>query len=284
MNAIDAVADSSRMSEVLARILATKADEVTVLHEPATRATILEAALATAPPRDFTSALQRSGALAVIAEIKRRSPSKGDLAPGLDPAVLASAYEAGGAACLSVLTDQLYFGGTVADLQDARAATGIPVLRKDFAIDEIQVYETRAIGADAVLLIAAAVPDDAQLDDLHTLAAELGLAALVEVHDERELERGLAAGAMLMGVNSRDLTTFGEDLDVAERLIERLPSDVVTVAESAIRSPADAQRMADAGFDAVLVGEALVRAEDPAATVRALANVQRRGQGSEAAG
>lgn len=272
------------MSEVLARILATKTDEVTVLHEPATRATILEAALATGPPRDFGSALQGNGALAVIAEIKRRSPSKGELAPDLDPTVLASAYEAGGAACLSVLTDQLYFGGTVADLQDARAATRIPVLRKDFTIDEIQVYETRAIGADAVLLIAAAVPDDALLGDLRTLASELGLAALVEVHDERELERSLAAGATLIGVNSRDLTTFGEDLDVAERLIERLPPDVVTVAESAIRNPADAQRMADAGFDAVLVGEALVRAEDPAAAVRALANVQRGGQGSEAAG
>lgn len=267
------------MSEVLARILATKTDEVTVLHEPVTRATILEAALATAPPMDFTAALRRSdGALAVIAEIKRRSPSKGDLAPGLDPAVMARAYEAGGAACLSVLTDQLYFGGTVGDLQDARAATGIPVLRKDFTIDEIQVYETRAIGADAVLLIAAAVPDDVQLNDLRMLASELSLAALVEVHNERELERSLAAGATLIGVNSRDLTTFAEDLHVAERLIERLPPDVVTVAESAIRSAADAQQMADVGFDAVLVGEALVRAEDPAATVRALASVQRRGE------
>jgi indole-3-glycerol phosphate synthase len=273
------------MSEVLARILAAKTDEVTVLHEPVTRAAILEAALATAPPRDFTSALRRSdGALAVIAEIKRRSPSKGDLAPALDPAVLASAYEAGGAACLSVLTDQLYFGGTVADLQSARTATGIPVLRKDFTIDEIQVYETRAIGADAVLLIAAAILDDSQLGDLRTLASELGLAALVEVHNELELERSLAAGATLIGVNSRDLTTFGEDLDVAERLIERLPPDMVTIAESAIRSSADAQRMADAGFDAVLVGEALVRAEDPAATVRALASVQRRVEGSQAAG
>jgi indole-3-glycerol phosphate synthase len=145
------------------------------------------------------------------------------------------------------------------------------VLRKDFTIDEIQVYEARAIGADAVLLICAAVPDDALLADLHALARELGMAALVETHDIDEIDRALRAGAEIVGVNSRDLATFAEDLDVAGSLASALPPAVIAVAESAIRAPADARRMADAGFDAVLVGEALVRADDPTALVRALA-------------
>jgi len=177
----------------------------------------------------------------------------------------------GGAAALSVLTDRPYFGGSVADMQAARDATGLPVLRKDFTIDEIQVYEARAIGADAVLLICAALPDDALLADLHALARELGMAALVETHDTAEIDRALGAGAEIVGVNSRDLTTFSEDLDVAGGLVSRLPAGVIAVAESAIRSAADARRMAGAGFDAVLVGEALVRAEDPAALVHELA-------------
>ncbi len=207
----------------------------------------------------------------MIAEIKRRSPSKGDLAPDLDPATTARAYESGGAAALSVLTDRPFFGGSVDDLRAAREATGLPALRKDFTIDETQVLEARAIGADALLLIVAAIPDDALLRDLRAFTGELGLAALIEVHDEDELDRALAADAAVVGVNCRDLGTFDEDLAVAERLAARVPGGVVAVAESAIRRPADAARMAAAGFDAVLVGEALVRSPDAAAAVGELA-------------
>jgi indole-3-glycerol phosphate synthase len=256
---------------VLDEILATKIDEVTLLRQPQTRDLLREHAINAPRTRDFAGALRRDdGRLAVIGELKRRSPSKGDLAPGLEPAATARAYEAGGAAALSVLTDRPYFGGSVADMQAARDATGLPVLRKDFTIDEIQVYEARAIGADAVLLICAALPDDALLADLHALARELGMAALVETHNAAEIDRALGAAADIVGVNSRDLATFSEDLDVAGALASRLPAGVIAVAESAIRSADDARRMADAGFDAVLVGEALVRAEDPAALVREL--------------
>jgi indole-3-glycerol phosphate synthase len=256
---------------VLDRILATKRDEVTVLRQPQTRDLLRSTALDAAPPRDFAGSLRRAdGRVAVVAELKRRSPSKGDLAPDLDPVETARAYEAGGAAALSVLTDAAYFGGSVTDLQAARAATQLPALRKDFMIDEVQVYEARAIGADAILLIVAAL-DDGTLADLHGLATSLGLAVLVEAHDADEVKRALAAGATILGVNSRNLSTFDEDLGVAERLSDLIGPDVVAIAESAIRSPADAQRMATAGFDAVLVGEALVRAPDPTALVRELA-------------
>jgi len=262
---------------VLDQILATKRDEVTMLHRPAVRDLLRTQALEAPPTRDFEAALRRDdGSLAVIAEIKRRSPSKGDLAPDLDPATTASAYGAGGAACLSVLTDASYFGGAVADLDAARGAVGIPVLRKDFVIDEVQVFETRAVGADAILLIVAALPDDAHLADLLALATDLGLGVLVETHDDAELERALRAGGRVVGVNARDLGTFHEDLSVGERLAKAIPPHVVAVAESAIRSIDDATRMADSGFDAVLVGEMLVRADDPAATVRELASVARR--------
>jgi indole-3-glycerol phosphate synthase len=257
---------------ILDEILSTKIDEVTLLRQPQTRDLLRERALAAPGTRDFAAALRPAGAnVAVIAEVKRRSPSKGLLAPELDPAAVAKAYEAGGAAALSVLTDGPYFGGSVADLQAARDATSVPVLRKDFTIDEIQVYEARAIGADAVLLICAALPDDALLADLHALAVELGLAALVEAHDAAEIERALRAGARIVGVNSRDLATFDEDLDRTHALASQLPADVVAVAESAIRTAADARRMAAAGFDAVLVGEALVRSTDPTSLVRDLA-------------
>ena len=218
------------------------------------------------------------GHLALIGELKRRSPSKGLLAPDLDPAPTAKAYEAGGAGALSVLTDLPYFGGTVDDLQVARAATELPVLRKDFTIDEIQVYEARAIGADAILLIAAALPDDALFVDLHALAVDLGLGVLVETHDESEVARAVEAGARVVGVNSRNLATFDEDLGIAERLSTLLPTDAIAVAESAVRSAEDAERMARAGFDAVLVGEALVKAPDATTLVRAMtsATVARR--------
>ncbi|HEY5012852.1 MAG TPA: indole-3-glycerol phosphate synthase TrpC [Acidimicrobiia bacterium] len=257
---------------ILDEILAVKRDEVTVLHQPATRDRITHAALEATPTRDFAGALRRDdGHLAVIAEIKRKSPSKGDLAPDLDPERTARIYEAGGAAALSVLTDGPFFGGTVGDLQVARDMTALPVLRKDFVIDPVQVFESRGVGADAVLLIVAALPFDRVLAELHTLALDLGLAVLVETHDEQEVERALAIGARIVGVNSRSLHTFDEDLAVAERLGALLPPDVVRVAESAVRSVEDAQRMAAAGFDAVLVGEALVRSADPAGLVGAMA-------------
>jgi len=262
---------------VLAEILAAKRDEVTLLHQPQTRDAIHAAALAAAPPRDFTAALRRGDRLAVVAELKRRSPSKGDLAPTLDASVTAAAYAAGGAAALSVLTDQVFFGGTIDDLQQARAAApATPALRKDFVIDADQVFETRAIGADAMLLIVAAVPDRGVLAELHQLAHELGLATLVETHDAAELDLALDLGAAIVGVNARDLGTFDEDLAGAEALAARVPPDVATVAESAIRSPDDAKRMAAAGFDAVLVGEALVRAADPSHLVAQLADLPRR--------
>jgi indole-3-glycerol phosphate synthase len=265
---------------VLDDILAAKRAELALVQESEARDTLRRAALQAPPARDFVGALRRvDGHLAVIAEIKRRSPSKGDLAPHLDPVVSAKTYESGGAAALSVLTDRAFFGGSVDDLHRARAAVELPVLRKDFTIDETQVYETRAIGADAVLLIVAALPDDGLLAALRALAEEVGLAALVEAHDDAELDRALAAGATVVGVNARDLGTFGEDLGVSERLADRIPANVTAVAESAIRTPDDAGRMADAGYDAVLVGEALVRSDDPAGLVRAMSQhyVQPRG-------
>jgi indole-3-glycerol phosphate synthase len=261
---------------VLDEILATKRDEVTRLHRPGVRELLCRRALEAEPPRDFAGALRRSGGLAVIAEIKRRSPSKGDLAPDLDAAATAKSYEAGGAACLSVLTDGPYFSGSADDLHVARNATGVPVLRKDFTIDEIQVFETRALGADALLLIAAALPDDSVFADLHALAGELGLAVLVETHDAAELERALSIGAEIVGVNARDLDTFEEDLGVGEGMVRHIPSGIVAVAESAIRGVDDGRRMAAAGFDAVLVGELLVRSDDPAATVAGLTTIARR--------
>jgi indole-3-glycerol phosphate synthase len=261
---------------VLEEILATKRDEVTMLHRPEVRDLLRARALEAPPARDFAGALRPvDGTIGVIAEFKRRSPSKGDLAPDLDPAITAKAYAAGGASCLSVLTDHHYFGGTVDDLVSARDACELPVIRKDFTIDEVQIYEARALGADAVLLIVAALPDDPLLRDLHDLAVSLGLAALVVAHDAAELERALSIGARIVGVNARDLGTFAEDLTVGERLAARVPSEVVAIAESAIRSVDDAARMAAAGFDAVLVGEMLVKASDPIAAVRGLAAVPR---------
>jgi indole-3-glycerol phosphate synthase len=256
---------------ILDEILATKRDEVTVLRHPQTRDLLRATALAAGPTRDFTAALRRSdGHVAVIGELKRRSPSKGDLAPDLDPGPTAKAYEAGGAVALSVLTDEPYFGGAVADLQAARDATTLPCLRKDFTIDEVQIYESRAIGADAILLIVSAIPDDTLLGDLHALAIGLGLGVLVEAHSVLEVERALRAGAHVVGVNSRDLATFDEDLGIATGLATMLPPEVIAIAESAIRSTDDADRVAAAGFDAILVGEALVRADDPTALVRDL--------------
>jgi indole-3-glycerol phosphate synthase len=224
------------------------------------------------PTRGFAAALRAGaadGRMAVIAEVKRRSPSKGDLFPGLDPALLAKQYASGGASCLSVLTDQAFFGGSPDDLAAARAAVALPVLRKDFTVAPADVADARLMGADAVLLIAAAL-DDAELRDLHALAGEVGIEALVEVHDEAELERALAVGATLVGVNQRDLVTFQVDHDRARRMGAAMPTDVVRVAESGVRNAADAAALREAGYDAVLVGESLVTSGDPTAAVAAL--------------
>ncbi len=218
------------------------------------------------PTRGFRSALRCTTGLAVIAEIKRRSPAKGDLNRDLDPTKLASTYEFGGAACLSVLTDEEFFGGSVDDLEAARAATALPVLRKDFTVDPRDVVDARLMGADAILLIAA-VLDPFELVEMHQLGCEAGLDVLVEVHDEPELEEALNAGAMLVGVNQRDLTTFEVDHERALRMATAIPDTVVKVAESGIRGADDAKRLADAGYDAVLVGEALVTSLDPARTL-----------------
>ena len=219
--------------------------------------------------RGFRSALAGQERLAVISEVKRRSPSKGDLFADLDPAVLARAYESGGASCLSVLTDQEFFGGSADDLRAARAACGLPVLRKDFTVCAHDVADARLMGADCVLLIAAALPPGL-LRDLHELATELGLDVLVEVHDEHELGQAMSIGATLVGVNQRDLVTFEVDHDRAVRVGASIPDGVVKVAESGVRGVADARSLAAAGYDAVLVGEALVTSGDPAATIAAL--------------
>lgn len=224
------------------------------------------------PTRGFRAALERTvagGDLAVIAEIKRRSPSKGDLAAGLDPVDLARRYEQGGAACLSVLTDEEFFGGSVDDLVAARGACSLPVLRKDFTVSARDVCDARLMGADCVLLIAAAL-DDAELRAFVALARELGIDALVEIHDEPELDRALAAGADLVGVNQRDLVTFAVDTARALRMAPRMPVGVVRVAESGIGGAADAAALATAGYHAVLVGEHLVTSGDAAAAVAAL--------------
>jgi indole-3-glycerol phosphate synthase len=228
---------------------------------------LLEEARQQPAPRGFGAAL--TGGFSVIAEVKRRSPSKGAIDTELDPASLAQAYERGGAACVSVLTDVEYFGGSAADLAAARSAVAAPVLRKDFTVGAADVCDARIMGADAVLLIVTAL-DDAELADFHSLARELGIDALVEVHDEAELERALRIDATLIGVNQRDLTTFAVDTDRAVRLAPRMPAGVTRVAESGIGGPADASPLAAAGYDAVLVGESLVRSGDPAAAVAAL--------------
>jgi indole-3-glycerol phosphate synthase len=229
---------------------------------------LVEQAAGMPPPRDFAGALRGDG-LSCIAEIKRRSPSKGILDPDLEADRVAKDYVAGGAACLSVLTDADFFGGSAADLAAASASSGLPMLRKDFTVQEADVADARLMGADAVLLIAAALSDD-ELAACAALAEQLGLAALVEVHDEEELTRALDAGAGLVGVNQRDLRTFQVDHERACALAARIPPGVVAVAESGIRDDADARRLAEAGYDAILVGETLVRASDRPAQLRDL--------------
>lgn len=230
---------------------------------------LLAAAQACPPARGFAAALRAGAGVSVIAEVKRRSPSKGPLAPALDPVLMAQSYAAAGAACLSVLTDEEFFGGSAEDLQKARAACGLPVLRKDFMVSPRDLCDARLMGADAVLLIVAALSQP-ELAELVGLAAALGLDALVEVHDEAEAERALAAGARMVGVNQRDLMTFEVDKCRGERVAKCLPGDVVKVAESGISSRGEVVRLAGAGYDAVLVGEALVTSADPGATLASL--------------
>jgi indole-3-glycerol phosphate synthase len=221
------------------------------------------------PTRGFRTALTGSHRLAVIGEIKRRSPSKGDLFADLDPVMLAKAYETGGASCLSVLTDDEFFGGSADDLRAARAACALPVLRKDFTVSPHDVLDARLMGADCVLLIVAAL-QPWMLADLHTLATELGLDVLVEIHDEHELDVAIDADATLIGVNQRDLVTFEVDHRRAVRVGSRIPDGVVRVAESGVRGPEDARALHAAGYHAVLVGESLVTSDDPERAIAAM--------------
>jgi indole-3-glycerol phosphate synthase len=221
------------------------------------------------PLRDFAGAIARGPEPRVIAEVKRRSPSRGEIRPDFDPVACAVAYAQGGAAAISVLTDESFFGGHLDFLAAVRAAVDVPLLRKDFVIDAYQVDEARVAGGDAVLLIAAALnPED--LAALHRRAQALRLTALVEVHDESELEIALAAGARVIGINNRDLRSFETDLGVTERLAPRVPEGVVVVAESGIFTSADMARLAASGAHAFLVGESLMREADVAGALRRL--------------
>jgi len=256
---------------ILAEILATKAAEVAERSQRRNLATVAALATDRGPTRGFTRHLkkQASHGSAVIAEIKRASPSAGLIRENFDPVSIAKRYEWAGAACLSVLTDETYFRGSDRYLGQARAACDLPVLRKDFTVDPWQVYESRVLGADCILLIVAAL-DSGQLQDLHALARQIGLDVLVEVHDESELERALACNAELIGVNNRDLHRFTTDLATSERLRPLIPKEKTMVTESGVQTPADVDRLRRAGVDAFLVGEAFMRAEDPGIALREL--------------
>lgn len=246
---------------ILDKILAQKLNEI-----GDNLAEIARRAREAAPPRDFVGALRREN-VALIAEVKHASPSKGVLIENFDPVILGGIYAQNGAAAISVLTDEHFFMGSLEHLTAVRSAVNVPVLRKDFIIDPYQVYEARAAGADAALLIVAAL-HDTQLADLHALILELGMAALVEVHNEAELERALKINTELIGVNNRDLKTFHEDLGTTGRIAALVPENITLVAESAIRSAADVLKMGELGAHAVLVGEGLVKAEDITAQVQ----------------
>jgi len=260
------------MTDILQRILARKTEEIA---ERSARLPLAELAsrIADLPPtRGFAAAIEakiEAGLPAVIAEVKKASPSKGVIRAEFDPAAIAKSYEGAGAACLSVLTDKDFFQGSEAFLQQARAACSLPLLRKDFVIDPYQVYEARAIGADCILLIVAALSDAALLE-LALLAAELDLDVLCEVHDAEELERALALPVPLIGVNNRNLRTFETSLDTTLELQELMEYDRVLVAESGIHTPDDVARLREAGVNAFLVGEAFMRAADPGVELKRL--------------
>jgi len=266
------------VSDILERIVAVKREEIAQARrsvgEREMRARAGEACAGADPrrPRGFERALRAAiarGRAAVIAEIKKASPSKGVLRADFDPPAIAASYERGGAACLSVLTDREFFQGSPEYLVAARAACELPVLRKDFIIDAYQVYEARAIGADCILLIAAAL-DDARMAELEACALELGMDVLVEVHDGDELDRALRLATPLVGINNRNLRTFEVSLRTTLDLLARIPPDRVVVTESGILGPQDVRTMRDAGVDAFLVGEAFMRAADPGAELARL--------------
>ena len=258
------------MSDILDRIVAVKRDEVAAARRQRDAASLRRDAESLGGGRDFAAALRAkiaAGSAAVIAEVKKASPSKGVLREHFVPSEIAASYAAGGAACLSVLTDATYFQGSAAYLEQARAACALPVLRKDFVIDAYQVLQARAMGADAVLLIAACL-DDALMIDLEAQARALGMAVLVEVHDGVELDRALALATPLVGVNNRNLRSFEVSLETTLDLLPRLPADRLLVTESGILARSDVERMRAAGVGAFLVGEAFMRAADPGAALR----------------
>ncbi len=232
---------------------------------------LINESIGTSAPRGFADRLRKDSTnnLAVIAEIKRRSPSRGSLNRDLDPVLIAQSYEIGGASCLSVLTDAEFFGGSVSDLQQARSSVNLPVLRKDFTVSRHNICDARIMGADCVLLIAAALTKS-ELTEFFRFSLELGLDALVEVHDENELEVAIENGATLIGVNQRDLQTFEVDHQRAVRMAKMMPADVIRVAESGVKTRDDARSLRDAGYDAVLVGESLVTSNDISNSVREL--------------
>ncbi|WP_422774681.1 indole-3-glycerol phosphate synthase TrpC [Plantactinospora sp. WMMC1484] len=255
---------------MLDEILAGVREDVARRQEQVPLEQIKELAAAAAPPRDAYAALRRPG-VGVIAEVKRSSPSKGQLAEIADPADLAGDYAAGGARCISVLTEGRWFGGSLDDLAAVRSAVDIPVLRKDFVVSSYQVHEARAHGADLVLLIVAALEQNVLVGLLERIES-LGMTALVEVHDEEEADRALEAGARVIGVNARNLRTLEVDRSVFERIAPGLPNKVVKIAESGVRGPHDLIRYASAGADAVLVGEGLVTQKSPREAVAELVN------------
>ena len=260
------------MDDILARIVAVKRDEVEAGKRVRATAAVRRAADSAGAPRDFAGALQArvaAGNTAVIAVVKKASPSKGVLRTDFRPAEIAASYERNGAAALSVLTDERFFQGSASALAAARSACALPALRKDFVIDEWQVFESRAIGADAILLIAA-VLDDAELVDFEAAALALGLGVLVEVHDERELERALRLKTPLLGINNRNLRTFEVTLETTLAMLPRIPPGRVVVTESGIGAAGDVRRMRDAGVHAFLVGETFMRAPDPGAALAQL--------------
>ncbi|MBW4436135.1 MAG: indole-3-glycerol phosphate synthase TrpC [Pleurocapsa minor GSE-CHR-MK-17-07R] len=266
------MADFVNTGTILDKILAQKVVEVAALRSSAAELRQRSEQRST-PVRDFAGSLQRE-TVALIAEVKKASPSKGLLIEHFDPVALGSTYAENGAACISVLTDEQFFQGHLEHMTSVRAAVSIPVLRKDFVIDPLQVYEGCAHGADAMLLIVMAL-DDARLADLHALITGLGMSALVEVHNEAEMVRALKLGATLIGVNNRDLRSFQEDRTTTARLAGMVPAGVTLVAESAIRSAEDVAAVGQAGARAVLVGEGLVKSPDIAAAVRAFSSQAR---------